>query len=211
MRFEMQSMISHLADWITSFIGSAGYLGVTLLMAIESACIPLPSEIIMPFAGYLVWTGRLNLLWVATAGAIGCNLGSIPAYAAGKYGGRAFILKYGRFVLMTRAELDRAEHFFARFGAGAVLIGRLLPLIRSFIAFPAGMARMNQFRFHVYTFIGSWPWCFVLALIGKHLGAAWASDPRLRNAFHSMDAVVVAAIVIAVGFFVWHRMRAPQA
>ncbi len=206
----MHSLIGHLADWITSFIGSAGYFGVALLMAIESACIPLPSEIIMPFAGYMVWAGWLNLWWVATAGAIGCNLGSIPAYAAGKYGGRAFILKYGRFVLMTADELDRAEHFFARFGGGAVLIGRLLPLIRSFIAFPAGMARMNQFRFHVYTFIGSWPWCFALALIGKHLGAAWDSDPRLRNAFHSMDAVIMVAIVVAVGLFLWQRMRAPQ-
>jgi membrane protein DedA with SNARE-associated domain len=206
----MHSMIGHVADWITSFIGAAGYLGVTLLMALESACIPLPSEVIMPFAGYLVWAGRLNLWWVATAGAIGCNLGSIPAYAAGQYGGRAFILKYGRYVLMKGEELDRAERFFARFGGGAVLIGRLLPLVRSFIAFPAGMARMNQLRFHVYTFIGSWPWCYVLALIGKHLGAAWASDPRLRDAFHSMDAAVVAAMLIVVAVFIWHRMRAPQ-
>jgi membrane protein DedA with SNARE-associated domain len=204
----MQDIIGHVATWIISVISAMGYGGVALLMAIESACIPLPSEVIMPFAGYLVSTGQLNLIAVATAGAIGCNLGSIPAYYAGKYGGRAFILRWGKWVLIGVDELDKAERFFARFGSLSILIGRMLPVIRSFIAFPAGMARMNQTRFHIYTFIGSWPWCYVLALIGKHLGTAWNNDPALKAAMHKLDLVVVAGILIAGTFYVWHRVRA---
>jgi membrane protein DedA with SNARE-associated domain len=203
----MHSLLGTLASWIIAVIAAGGYAGVAFLMAVESACVPLPSEIIMPFAGYLVSTGRLELFWVATAGAIGCNLGSIPAYYAGQYGGRAFILRWGRWVLIGADELDRAERFFARFGGLAVLIGRLLPVIRSFIAFPAGMARMNPLRFHTYTFVGSWPWCFVLALVGERLGAAWRDDPRLQAVMHKLDGVVIVAIVAAVAFYVWHRVR----
>jgi membrane protein DedA with SNARE-associated domain len=203
----MHSILGHGAAWIISIISSMGYGGVALLMAIESACIPLPSEVIMPFAGYLVSIGTLNLIGVTTAGAIGCNLGSIPAYYAGKYGGRPFILRWGKWVLIGADELDRAEAFFARFGSFSILIGRMLPVIRSFIAFPAGMARMNPWRFHIYTFTGSWPWCFVLALVGKHLGAAWNNDPALKAAMHKLDVVVIVAIGAAVAFYVWHRIR----
>lgn len=203
----LHTLLGHVATWIISVISAMGYGGVVLLMAIESACIPLPSEIIMPFAGYLVSTGRLELLWVATAGAIGCNLGSIPAYFAGQYGGRAFILRWGKWVLIGADELDKAERFFDRFGSFAVLLGRLLPVIRSFIAFPAGMARMNQVKFHIYTFVGSWPWCFALALVGERLGAAWQNDPRLHAVMQKLDVVVVVAIVAAAAFYVWHRMR----
>jgi len=189
----MHDIVGHIAGWIVSVIATMGYGGVALLMGIESACVPLPSEVIMPFAGYLVSTGQLSLIGV---------------YYAGQYGGRAFILRWGKFVLIGADELDKAEAFFQRFGSIAVLIGRLLPLIRSFIAFPAGMARMNQAKFHLYTFVGSWPWCFVLALIGKHLGAAWDHDPQLQAVMHKLDAVVVIAGAAAVALFVWHRVRA---
>ncbi len=110
-------------------------------------------------------------------------------------------------MLIGAGELDKAERFFARFGSFAVLIGRLLPVIRSFIAFPAGMARMNQAKFHIYTFVGSWPWCFALALVGDRLGAAWRDDPRLGAVLHKLDAVVVIAIVAAAAFYIWHRVR----
>lgn len=203
----LHTLIGHIATWIISVIAEGGYAGIAFLMAIESACIPLPSEIIMPFAGYLVSIGRLDLIGAATAGAIGCNLGSIPAYLAGKYGGRPFILRWGKWILISASELDKAERFFARFGSMAVLIGRLLPVIRSFIAFPAGMARMNQARFHIYTFIGSWPWCFALTLVGDRLGAAWRDDPRLEAVMHKLDGVVVAAILAAIAFYIWHRVR----
>lgn len=203
----LHNVIAAVAAAIVAVISAAGYAGVAFLMAIESACIPLPSEVIMPFAGYLVSTGRFELWAAATAGAIGCNLGSIPAYELGKYGGRAAISRWGRFVLLDMDDLDRAERFFARFGGLAVLIGRMMPVIRSFIAFPAGMARMPLVRFHVYTFIGSWPWCFGLAWVGMKLGQRWHSDPRIEKIFHRFDAVIIAIGLAAVAWFIWHRLK----
>lgn len=201
------TILAAAATFIIGVISAMGYGGVVLLMAIESACIPLPSEIIMPFAGYLVSIGELNLLGVATAGAIGCNLGSIPAYALGQYGGRPAVERYGRYVLMSADDLDRAERFFARFGGLAVLIGRLLPVVRTFIAVPAGVARMNQWRFHIYTFVGSWPWCFALAWVGMKMGENWRDNPALSNILHRMDFVIVGVGVAAVVWFVWHRLK----
>ena len=207
----IESILAVLAGFIVHVISATGYLGIVLMMAIESACIPLPSEVIMPFSGYLVSTGRFDLLLVATAGAIGCNLGSIVAYELGKRGGRPAIERWGRFVLLGPGELDAADRFFARFGSAAVLIGRLLPVIRSFIAFPAGIARMPLGKFHLYTFIGSWPWCFGLAWIGMKLGAAWDSDPRIKAAFHSADAVIGIVLALAVAAYVLHRLRGLRA
>src|SRR5690348_13528262 len=138
----LEQVISALAAWIVAVISAAGYFGVVVLMAIESACIPLPSEIIMPFSGYLVSIGQLSLIGVATAGALGCNVGSTVAYYVAAKGGRAAFERWGRYVLISTAELDRAEHFFAHYGAITVFIGRLLPVVRTFIAFPAGLARM---------------------------------------------------------------------
>jgi len=203
----IESILAWLAGIIIAVISATGYLGILILMAIESACIPLPSEVIMPFSGYLVSTGRFDLMLAATAGALGCNVGSIFAYELGKRGGRPAIERWGRFVLIGPGELDTADRFFARWGSAAVLIGRLLPVIRSFIAFPAGIARMPLVKFHVYTFIGSWPWCFGLAWVGMVLGEKWDSDPRVKAAFHSADAVILALIVLAGIAFVWHRLR----
>lgn len=137
-----EKILAALFLFIKSIIAITGYAGITLLMAIESACIPLPSELIMPFAGYLVYGGAMRLFWVATAGAIGCNLGSLIAYEIGRYGGRPLVEKYGQWILMGRRELDWADHFFDRWGQAAVFVGRLLPVIRTFIALPAGVARM---------------------------------------------------------------------
>jgi len=203
--------ISVLSAFIIGVISSGGYLGIVALMAIESACIPLPSEVIMPFSGYLVYVGRFHLLWVATAGAIGCNLGSVIAYEIGFYGGRPLVERYGSYILLSRGELDWADHFFARWGSAAVFIARLLPVIRTFIALPAGIARMPRLRFHVYTFAGSWPWCFVLAYVGMKLGERWETDPRLKLWFHRFDAVIVVAILAGAAAFLWsrwaHRIR----
>ncbi len=203
----IERILSALAGVITAVIAGGGYPGLALLMAIESACVPLPSEIIMPFAGYLVSTGRFSLVLAATAGALGCNIGSLVGYEIGKRGGRPLAMRYGRWLLIGADEIDRAERFFARFGGAAVLIGRLLPVIRSFIAFPAGVARMRLVPFHISTFLGSWPWCFALAWVGMTLGDRWNSDPRLKAWFHRADAVIAAAIVLGVAFFVWHRVR----
>jgi membrane protein DedA with SNARE-associated domain len=188
-----------------------GYGGVVLLMGIESACIPLPSEIIMPFAGYLVFQGKMTLWGVALAGAIGCVVGSIPAYYVGQYGGRPLIEKYGRYILLSRHELDLGERLFARFGPAVVFFGRLLPVVRTFIAFPAGVARMNMPRFIAYTFAGSLPWCFGLAWVGMKLGEKWDSDPRLKAAFHRFDAAIAVVLVVGVALFVWHKVKASKA
>ena len=203
----ISKIISSLAVVIIGVISKAGYLGVMLLMGIESACIPLPSEVIMPFAGYLVYTGRFNLLWAATAGALGCNLGSVVAYEIGRYGGRPLVERYGSYIFMGRHELERAEHFFQRFGAAAVVIGRLLPVIRTFIALPAGIGKMPRMRFHVYTFVGSWPWCLALAWVGMKLGERWDKDPRLKEWFHRMDAVIVLVLLTGIVWFVWSHWK----
>jgi membrane protein DedA with SNARE-associated domain len=196
---------------IKSVIAATGYGGVALLMAVESACIPLPSELIMPFAGYLVYTGAMNLLWVATAGAIGCNLGSLVAYEIGCYGGRPLVEKYGRWILLSRRELDWADRFFVRWGYLAVFIARMLPVIRTFIALPAGIARMPRGRFHAYTFLGSWPWCFGLAWLGMKLGENWRG---LGKYFHQFDIVIGIGLVVGMVYFVWthwqNRIRAAE-
>jgi membrane protein DedA with SNARE-associated domain len=203
----IEAIIAFLAYYIIAVISWGGYWGIVILMAIESACIPLPSEIIMPFGGYLVSTGEMNLYWVATAGAFGCNVGSIPAYELGKRGGRAAIVKWGKYVLLDTYDLELAERFFARFGSAAVLIARMLPIVRSFIAFPAGIARMPLPQFHIYTFIGSWPFCFGLAWIGMVLGEAWNNDPRVKAWFHRFDAIIVLAGVAFVAWFLWTRWK----
>ncbi|WP_029013056.1 DedA family protein [Niveispirillum irakense] len=204
-------MIGHildiLASGIVAVISAMGYAGVSLLMAIESACIPLPSEIIMPFAGYLVSTAELNLILVATAGAIGCNLGSEVAYVIGKRGGRTAILRWGRYVLLDAHDLDMADRFFARFGAPAMFIARLLPVIRTFIALPAGISAMPRVPFHLYTFVGSWIWCYGLAYVGMKLGTEWHENPVLRTWLHRFDFVIVLTLLVLGGLFVWHKMR----
>ncbi len=146
----------------------------------------------MPFAGYLISVGQFSLIGAATAGAIGCNVGSTIAYIVAAKGGRPAFERWGSYVLVSHAELERAEHFFARYGAITVFIGRLLPVIRTFISFPAGLARMPMVKFQIYSFIGSWPWCFALAYVGMVLGARWDSDPTFRKLFHDFDAVIVA-------------------
>ena len=207
----LHGIVAAVAGLIMATISAMGYPGIVLLMAIESACIPLPSEIIMPFAGYLVFTGRFDLVLVATAGAIGCNVGSTIAHAVGKYGGRPFVERWGAYVLISRRDLDVAERFFARYGSITVFVSRLLPVIRTFIALPAGMARMPQLRFQIYTFVGSWLWCYALAYVGFKLGERWDSDPRLRAILHGADAVILAALAAAVAWYVWwhwrHRLR----
>lgn len=202
-----EKILAILAHFIIATISASGYAGVTLLMAIESACIPLPSEIIMPFAGYLAHTGRLSLTGVAVAGAVGCNIGSAVAYWIGAAGGRPFIARYGRFVLLNQHDLDRAERFFGKFGALTVFIGRLLPIVRTFIALPAGIARMSQVKFHIYTFLGSLPWCYVLAYVGMKLGEEWDSDPRFKAIFHRYHLAIELLIVGALVWFVWTHWK----
>jgi membrane protein DedA with SNARE-associated domain len=204
-------LISHIIErlmvFTTGVIGAMGYGGIVLLMAIESACIPLPSEIIMPFAGYLVFQGKMTLQGAAIAGAVGCVVGSIPAYYLGMYGGRPIIEKYGKWLLISHKELDLADRLFRRWGQWVVFAGRLLPIVRTFIAFPAGVSRMPMGKFIVYTLVGSYPWCLALAWAGMKLGQAWHTDPRLQALYHQFEYVIVGAGLLAVAWFVWHKVR----
>lgn len=161
----------------------------------------------MPFAGYLVSLGQFSLLGAATMGALGCNFGSTVAYFVAAKAGRKAIERWGPWLLIGSVELERAERFFDRFGPAAVFIGRLLPVIRTFIAFPAGLARMPMGKFQFYTFIGSWPWCFGLAYIGFVLGARWNTDATLRNIFHRFDLVIGLTLLAALLWFLWSRWR----
>lgn len=220
-----EKILALLVEFVTRVIAGGGYAGIVALMGIESACIPLPSEIIMPFAGALtafhlsagqyVAPGRfgaghewLGLLAVATAGAIGCNLGSVIAYWIGAIGGRPLVLRYGRWVLMSHHDLDRMTNFFEKYGSITVLIGRLLPVVRTFIAFPAGIAKMPQLRFHIYTFVGSWPWCLALAYAGQKLGEKW-NDPNspFHEQFHRFHNAVILLVVAGIIWFVWSHLR----
>ncbi len=200
-------MIATVAAWITATISGGGYAGIAVLMALESACLPIPSELVMPFAGYLASTGRFSLWGVALAGAVGCNIGSTVAYVVGAWGGRPFVARWGRFVLLDAADLERAERFFARFGTAAVLLGRLLPVVRTFIGLPAGFGHMRQLPFQLFSFAGSLVWCYVLAYVGEQLGQRWDTDPRMRAVLHNFDFMVVLVVLAAVAWFVWHKLR----
>jgi membrane protein DedA with SNARE-associated domain len=200
-------IIEILSTFIIAVISTLGYAGVVLLMAIESACIPLPSEVIMPFSGYLVYTGRFNLWLVAIAGAVGCVLGSLVAYWVGLRGGRPLIEKYGRYVLISHHDLDIADRWFAKYGEIIVFASRLLPVIRTFIAFPAGVARMNLKRFVIYTFAGSLPWCFALAYVGQKLGEQWDKNESLKSLFHRFDFVIGLLAVIVIAWWIWRHVK----
>lgn len=197
-------ILEALAGFIIYVISSMGLPGIVLLMAIESACIPLPSEVIMPFSGYLVYLGKHSLWSVGLAGAVGCVVGSVPAYYLGMYGGRPLIEKYGRYILMSHRDLDLAERWFARHGEATVFFARLLPVVRTFIAFPAGVARMDMTRFVAYTFAGSLPWCLGLAYVGMAMGERW---PTLREYFHKFDLLIGAAIVAGIVWYVRRHLR----
>ena len=185
----------------------AQYFVVLTLMAIQSACVPIPSEVIMPFAGYALAHSQWQLILLATLASLASNLGSIPAYWVGARGGRPLVERYGSYILLSKRDLDLAEHFFARYGSIAVLVGRMLPIVRTFIALPAGIARMNQLKFHVYTFLGSWPWCYALAFLGMWAGKNVERNEQFQHLFHRFQHGVEAAILVAAVWFVWTHWK----
>lgn len=197
-------MLEHIASFITTVIAHLGYMGIVLLMAIESACIPLPSEVIMPFSGFLVSSGTLSLWLVALAGAAGSVIGSLVAYAVGTWGGRPFVERYGKYLLITHHDLDLADRWFTRHGDITILIGRMLPVVRTFIAFPAGVAGMSLWRFNIYTFVGSFIWCWSLAWIGFKLGEHWH---QIGGWFHRLDALIGALLLVGMIWYVRRHIR----
>ncbi len=201
-------MASKILTAITAFIvgtiSTIGYLGIVALMAIESACIPLPSEVIMPFSGFLVHQGRFDLWLTGLAGAVGCVLGSAVAYWVGFYGGRPLVQRYRRYFLISARDLERADSWFERYGDATVFFSRLLPVVRTFISLPAGVARMPFVRFCVYTFLGSFPWCLALSYLGYRTGRHWAS---LRTYFHDFDLVILLLLVAGAVWWVWRHVK----
>ena len=208
--------LTHLTDAITTFItnlyATTGLAGIVLAMAIESCCIPLPSEIVMPLAGVMVVSGTilagvnpvLAIILVALAGAIGCLVGSIAAYGIGYAGGRPLMLKYGRYVLISQHDADKADAFFQRWGSATTFFSRLLPVVRTYISLPAGIAKMPFARFCIYTFLGSFPWCLLLAYLGTLVGKNLST---LSPAFHYLDIVILIAVVVLVALYIWRHIR----
>jgi membrane protein DedA with SNARE-associated domain len=197
-------LLAAVGAFIIAVLSSLGYAGVVLLMAIESACIPLPSELIMPFAGYLVFKGQLALWGVALAGAVGCVLGSLVAYYVGLFGGRPLVQRYGRYLLISHHDLDLADRWFVRHGDIIIFVGRLLPVVRTFIAFPAGVARMPLAKFVIYTFVGSLIWCWALAWLGQSLGEHWDT---LGVYFHRFDEVIALGILAGAAWWIWRHVK----
>ena len=196
----IEAIITEISRFIVSMISTFGYIGIFLTMAIESACIPLPSEIIMPFSGYLVTTGQFTMLGVTLAGAIGNVAGSLVAYYAGVWGGRPFFERYGPYMLVSVRDIEMADRWFAKYGEAAVFFGRMLPVVRTFISLPAGIAGVNIYRFILFTFLGALPWCYLLAYIGVKMGEQWE---HLRDYFHQFDIVIGVVLALAIGYFVW--------
>jgi membrane protein DedA with SNARE-associated domain len=198
------TLLETIGTFIMKVISTLGLPGIVSLMAIESACIPLPSEVIMPFSGFLASKGRFSLLAVSLAGTAGCLIGSIPAYYLGKYGGRPIIEKYGKYLLMSNRDLDVADRWFKDYGEATIFFARLLPVVRTFIAFPAGVARMNLIKFSIYTILGSFPWCFGLAYVGYRMGKNW---PLIREYFHKFDLLIGGVLLVGIIYFIYRHLK----
>ena len=200
-----------LLAWIAQVYSAVGWPGVVLMMAIESAGIPIPSELIMPLSGWMLVQAKGHglgfVLLAGFYGALGNLLGSLLAYWVGAKGGRPLLEKFGRYVFISRRDLEVSDRWFARYGELTVCFSRMLPLVRTFISFPAGVARMNVFRFSLYTFLGALPWCLGLAYGGYLLGENWES---LRNAMRPFDIPIGLAVVAVIALYVWRHVRRYQ-
>jgi membrane protein DedA with SNARE-associated domain len=201
-------VLTALSNWVTRTVSDHGLAAVFGLMLLESACIPVPSEVIMLYAGYLVSAGKLGLIGAVAAGVAGNLAGSLLAWWAGSAGGRELILRYGRFIHVTQARLGIADRWFARYGERTVLIARCLPLIRTFISLPAGVAKMPLGRFAAFTTIGCVPWVLALTLLGDAVGKNWET---LHSRLAFLDYAVAAAIVAAIAWLAVRVRRTAQA
>lgn len=202
----LEALEHFVIPFLENLYAQMGYAGVALAMAIESACIPLPSEIIMPMAGWMVFRGVFDLWWVAIAATIGNTAGSTLAYWVGALGGRPIIKKYGRYFLISEHDLDIADRWFAKYGEGAVFFGRLLPVVRTFISFPAGVTRMHFGKFLLYSTLGAFPWVLALAYAGKLMGDNWVS---VRQLLHNLDYPILAVLIAAVAYYIYRHVKPP--
>ena len=198
------SVIDILAQFVISTIDHIGYIGVFLLMAVESCGIPMPSEVIMPFSGFLVADGKMLFWIVVAAGTLGNLVGSLVAYWIGYKGGRPLIEKYGRYILISKHDLDMADRWFKKYGDWSVYFGRLLPIIRTYISFPAGIAKMDVKRFAIFTTLGALPWTALFAWLGVMMGDNWE---LIREKLHKFDLAIGIAIIILIALYIWRHVR----
>ena len=199
----MISLLETLATFVISTIESTGYAGIAVLMALESANIPIPSEIIMPFSGFLVWQGVFQFWWVVWWGAVGNLIGSLVSYYLGYFGGRPFLRKYGRFIFITEHDVALAEKLFDKYGSIVVFVSKMLPIVRTFNSFPAGLAKMNIWKFSIYSFIGSVIWSYFLTYVGFTAGENW---DILKTYFHKLDWVIGIIIIAGAIFWIWRHI-----
>ena len=201
--------------FLNGLYGSVGYLGVAVAMAIESAMIPLPSELILPYAGFLIsdpsqveplTRGPWAYWIVVIVATLGNTVGSVIGYAIGAYGGRPFLQRWGRFLLIRPHEIELAEDFFRRYGPATAFFSRLLPVVRTFISFPAGVARMPLWKFIAYSTAGALPWSMVLVFAGMQLGVHWLD---IRHALQPFDTAIAVVVVALIALFVWWRLGRP--
>jgi membrane protein DedA with SNARE-associated domain len=204
----VSSIVNSLVAFCTHVISTFGIPGVFALMTLESACIPVPSEAIMLFAGFSVSQGHMAFAAAVTAGVAGNVVGSWAAYAAGYYGGRPFIDRWGRYILLNGHKVDQAHRWFERYGAVAVFFSRMLPIVRTFISLPAGVARMAFWRFTLYTVLGCLPWVAMLTYLGMKVSDNWE---KIQKQLHYLDYVVVLAVVAAIIWLVVRRRRTAAA
>jgi membrane protein DedA with SNARE-associated domain len=205
-----QTLLNLIEHWYLT----AGYAGVVLAMALESCCIPLPSELVMPLAGYMVFKhpDQFSLIGVGVAGALGCVIGSAVAYGIGAAGGRPLLLRYGKYILISKADSDRADRWFAHYGAPVAFFSRLLPVVRTYISLPAGISRMNFPQFLLFTLLGSLPWTFALAWLGVTFGESFQKAvSEMTTVFHGLDILILALLLIAVGLYIYRHVRHARA
>ena len=220
-----EKIVALVFQLVIHVINAGGYAGIAGLITLNSCGIPIPSEVILPFSGALIYfhmnaanqlvppgqfgAGNvgLGLFLVAAFGALGCNCGSAIAYWIGARGGRPLVERYGKWVLMSHHDLDRMTKFFEKYGSIAILAGRMMPLVQTYVAFPAGIGRMPRLRFHIYTTLGSFTWYFCLAWIGMKLGERWHTDPRVEELFHRFHLVVGLALAVLLAWFLWTHIK----
>lgn len=204
----MEVIIQDLTVWIKAGIDNYGYLGVIITMGLSSACIPLPTEVIMPYAGYLIATqpDKYSLFGMTMAGGLGSLWGSLAAYWIGLYGGRPFVEKYGRYMFVNHTDIDRADVWFQRYGDAAILVGRQIPVVRTFMSLPAGVAKMHFWRFTLYTFFGSLPSALMFAYMGQILGENWEVITTNRYVEGSKTIVVVILLAL-VALYIYRHIK----